>query len=95
MSLAIVALVCVLCLVGMAWLVRQALADVQDERRQVLATLERALDRIEAPGASAARAWQLPEAKVTEDDIDEEWLASPESRVEWSEDLALADVEEG
>lgn len=86
---------CVLAIGGaMAWLVRAVLADITLERAQLLAALERTLDRVEAPGATPARLWETPEAPAgTLTQADEEWLSSKESEVPWLDDLALADTE--
>jgi hypothetical protein len=94
LSLVVVAALALACAGGMAWIVRQALADVRDQRVQLLAALERTLDRVESPGATVARQWQAPQAPLdalTRED--EEWLASKESEVPWDDDLALADTE--
>lgn len=69
------------------------LAHLASEAQSSREERQRLLDRIEAPGATAAITWQQPEATKSLTEEDEEWLQSKDSVVPWDEDLALADVE--
>lgn len=92
---AVVACVVVIVLGGIAsWVVRLVLAEAALQREALFAQLQQTLDRVEAPGATAASKWDIPEAPHKSDaEIDREWMSRPESAVEFDPDLILADME--
>lgn len=75
---------------------RQAvLSHLEQEAQAAREERQRLLDRIQNPLGVAQTAWPVAEAsRVTDEDVDREWLEGPLSQVDFDPDLVLADVEQ-
>lgn len=72
----------------------EARAERERLLEQAAAERERLLDRVQSPLAVAARDFPVPEAaRRTDAEVDDEWMARPESEVAFDPDLVLADME--